>query len=61
MISPIFLVTILSCGQVVGMVDRLQKIAILSSEQKTAIIKELRKSVPSCPIIIKQENDTKGN
>jgi hypothetical protein len=49
----IFLVTILSCSQVFAIVQRLQNIYLLTKEQKNEIILELRKVVPTCPVIIK--------
>lgn len=54
----IFLVTVLSCGQVYAILNRLQGIAMLTSQQKTEIAIELKKVVPSCPIVIKKD-DTK--
>lgn len=53
--EPLFLVTILSCQQVLKIIDRVGQISILTQEQKHEIVKELRKSVPSCPIIIKEK------
>lgn len=51
----IFLVTFLSCSQVQSIVNRLQGIAMLTPQQKIEIVKELKKTVPSCPIIIQQK------
>jgi len=56
--GSLFLTTILSCNQVVGVLNRLQNIALLTPQQKNEILVELRKTVPSCPVIIKS-NDTK--
>lgn len=56
--DPILLTTILSCSQVIGLANRIQGIALLSSQQKAEIVIELRKSVPSCPVVIKP-NDAK--
>jgi hypothetical protein len=53
--EPLLLTTILSCQQVIGIVNRLQGIALLNSQQKAQIIVELRNSVPSCPIKIKED------
>jgi hypothetical protein len=53
--GSLFLTTILSCNQVVGVLNRLQNIALLSSQQKNEILAELRKTVPSCPVIIKSK------
>jgi hypothetical protein len=51
----IFLVTFLSCGQVQIIMNRLQNIALLTLEQKAEIAQEIKKVVPSCPIIIKNK------
>lgn len=51
----ILLVTVLNCSQVQGIVYRLQSIAMLTSYQKNEIVRELKKVVPSCPIIIKEK------
>jgi hypothetical protein len=50
----IFLVTFLTCNQVLEIVNRLQSIALLTPQQKTEIIFELKKVVPTCPVIIKK-------
>jgi hypothetical protein len=52
----IFLVTFLSCNQVLAIANRLQNIALLTPEQKTAIVEELRKVVPTCPVIIRKND-----
>lgn len=56
--EPLFLVTILDCQQVNSIANRLQGIALMTVQQKTEIVIELRKSVPSCPVVIKG-NDSK--
>lgn len=56
--EPILLTTVLSCQQVVGILARLQSITLLSPQQRAEISMELRKSVPSCPVIV-QPNDSK--
>jgi hypothetical protein len=50
----IFLVTFLNCSQVLAIANKLQNIAMLTPEQKIAIVDELRKVVPTCPVIIKK-------
>jgi len=50
----IFLVTFLSCSQVQAIANRLQNIALLTPQQKQEIMVELRKVVPTCPVIIKK-------
>lgn len=52
----IFLTTFLSCSQVLGIANKLQGIIGLTYHQKIEIANELRKVVPSCPIIIKNDD-----
>lgn len=49
------LVTIISCNQLMGILNRLQSVISLTTEQKIDIILELRKVVPSCPLIINKK------
>lgn len=58
--GTLFLTTVLSCSQVLSVAYRLANISFLSARQKTEIIMELQRTVPSCPVIIKK-NDSKGN
>lgn len=51
--DAIFLTTILSCQQVATIANRLLNIGFLTSQQKNEILVELRKTVPSCPLVIK--------
>lgn len=51
--EPIFLTTVLSCGQLLGLSNRIANNSLLTSRQKIEIIAELQQFVPSCPIIIK--------
>jgi hypothetical protein len=51
----IFLVTFLNCSQVLAIANKLQNIALLTSEQKIEIIQELKRVVPTCPVIIKNK------
>jgi hypothetical protein len=56
--TPLFLVTILSCSDIVLIANRLVNVRLLTPEQKIEILRELKKVVPSCPLIIKP-NGTK--
>lgn len=47
--------TIISCSQAIDLIRRLQKVSILNQEQKTAVIQEINKIIPSCPVIIHQD------
>jgi hypothetical protein len=51
----ILLVTFLNCSQVLAISNKLQNIAMLTPEQKTAIVEELKKVVPTCPVVIKSK------
>jgi hypothetical protein len=48
----LFATTLITCSQAIGIVNRLQQIVGLSYTQKTEIIREIRKVIPSCPIQI---------
>lgn len=50
--GPFILVTILSCSQLIAIVNRLKQVAGLSTQQHTEIMNELQKVVPSCPVKI---------
>lgn len=54
----IFLTTFLSCSQVYIIANRLQSIIGLNYQQKIEIANELRKVVPSCPVIINKDDRT---
>lgn len=55
---PILLTTFLSCSQVIGIANRIQAIMGLTYQQKIEIVNELRKVVPSCPVIITNSGKT---
>lgn len=59
--GTLFLTTVLSCSQVLTIANRLVSISLLSSKQKTEILFELRKVVPSCPLIIKSNERPKSS
>lgn len=52
------LITTLSCNQLFSIIHRVFQNNQLTEGQKIGILKELRSSIPSCPIIIKS-NETK--
>ena len=58
--GTLFLTTVLSCNQLLGIMNRLSNNRLLSSQQKIEIFTELRQIVPSCPLIIKHD-DLKKN
>ena len=53
---PVFLTTFLSCSQIFSIVNKLQSVAGLTYQQKIDIIQELRKVVPSCPVVIQKDD-----
>jgi len=55
----VFLTTFLNCSQVFAILTKLQSIMGLTHQQKIEIINELKKVVPSCPIIINYNDGTK--
>jgi len=42
--------TIISCSQAVALIQRLTNVVGLTEKQKSEIVIELRKIVPSCPV-----------
>lgn len=51
----IFLTTIITCSQLMGIVNRLQQVKVLTLEQKIAILYELRGFSATCPLILKKD------
>jgi hypothetical protein len=56
---PVLLSTILSCNQVLAIANRLQQVLMLSHQQRYEILVELRKVVPTCPVIIHHHDNNK--
>jgi hypothetical protein len=56
--TPLFLTTVLSCNQLVGIVQRVFQNKFLNEQQKIEIIREFKLFIPSCPLII-QINESK--
>jgi hypothetical protein len=52
----IFSIAIISCSQVVEIFNRLQNVIGLTPIQKIEIKKEIKKVIPSCPILIQNDN-----
>jgi hypothetical protein len=52
----LFSVTIITCMQAIGVINRLQQVIGLSYDQKIEIISEIHKIIPSCPEIITPKN-----
>jgi hypothetical protein len=53
----LFSAAIISCQQALGIIHRLTKVVGLTETQKSEIVAEVRKAIPFCPVIIK--NDAK--
>lgn len=54
--GTLFLTTVISCQQLIGIANRITNSKILSYQQKSELIFELKNFVPSCPLIIKNYN-----
>jgi hypothetical protein len=50
----IIAVTFITCSQAIGLFNRIQNNTSLTDLQKQEIIHEVRKVIPSCPIIIRK-------
>lgn len=55
---PILLTTILTCNQLLGIINRVFRNTSLSYHQRYEITTELQKYIPSCPVVI-QKHDSK--
>ena len=47
--------TIITCSQAMSIIYRIQKVIGLTEVQKTEIVQEIRKVIPFCPVIVKQD------
>jgi hypothetical protein len=47
--------TIITCSQALSIVQRIQRVVGLNEVQKTEIVQEIRKVIPFCPVIVKQD------
>ena len=46
----LFASTIISCSDALNLIHRLTKVVGLSEVQRTEIVQEIRKVIPSCPV-----------
>ena len=53
MVALILSTTILSCPQAIQLIANVSNVVGLTNQQKIQVIEELKKIVPSCPVIIK--------
>ena len=47
--------TIIHCSDAVSIINRVTKVVGLTQQQRIEIIQTIQKSIPSCPVIIKQK------
>lgn len=52
---PLFLTTIISCAQAIGIIHKLTSVVGLTEVQKKEIIIEIKKIIPSCPVKIEKK------
>ena len=55
MIPLILSTTIITCSQAISLINRINDIVLLTKNQKTEIIFEIKKVIKSCPIKIEGE------
>jgi len=48
--------TIITCNDALGLINRITKVVGLTTFQKTEIIQEIRKSIPSCPVKVTKDD-----
>jgi|688.fasta_scaffold99272_2 hypothetical protein len=53
--TPLFLTTIISCTQAVGIIHKLTNVVRLTEIQKKEILVEIKKIIPSCPVKIENK------
>ena len=51
----LFLTTTISCSDAISIINRLTKVVGLTTLQRIEIVQTVQKSIPSCPVIIKQK------
>lgn len=54
----LFLTTTISCSDAFSIISRISGVVGLTNQQRIEILQVIRQSIPTCPLIIKQ-NDTK--
>jgi hypothetical protein len=57
--TPLVLSTIITCSQAIQTLNRLTSVVGLTEVQKSQISAEIKKIIPSCPIIIKGNEPSK--
>jgi hypothetical protein len=57
----LFATTIINCSDAVSIINRLTKVVGLTNQQRIEIIQTIQKSIPSCPLVIKQNERSKSS
>lgn len=57
----LLLTTTISCTDALSILNRIQNVLGLSSQQKIEIIQLIRQSVPTCPVKIEKNDRVKRN
>ena len=52
---PLVISTVISCSDAISILNKLTSVVGLTQQQKIEITMELRKIVPTCPVIIKKD------
>ena len=56
---PLLFSTIITCSDALSILNRITSVVGLTPKQKIEIVSELRRLIPSCPIVIKKDEPTK--
>lgn len=54
MVALMLSTTIITCSQAIQLISNVSKVVGLNNQQRIEIIEEIKKVVPSCPVIIKE-------
>ncbi len=52
---PLFLTSVITCSQAVSVIYRIEAKESLSRQIKNELIEEIKKSIPTCPVIVKKD------
>jgi hypothetical protein len=55
MVALLLTTTIISCTDALKIINRIVNVTGLTPLQKTEIIQEVRKTIPFCPVVIKND------
>ena len=51
----LFLTTIITCSQAMSVINRIEVKDNLSKQIKSELIAEIKKIIPTCPIVVKED------